>query len=736
MQTGSVSCEQFACGLAALLNDSVEERCALVFHALDMRGNVTRDEVIAMATIIQRTLIALVSADGVPAPAGLESLNQSLRKAVEDAFQQYDAPGSGSLTHVQLQSWLEATPDVFDILFPFSLGVEEDKKEEEAKMVPDFIPLSLASSQTTDSNATMDKPPSSDPSLLPPTLETLVPHAPATIKSPESPSFPGAHQHLVIPPDLDNVELNSVTPRGSVASVVPSEQEAFYSLTGGEVIREEVVLDMEGLGGREQATIETESPTPGTTEEPPFLSLAPPPSGGGANANPGDEIASVVRINMESPAAVTVAHENVRTAPQDIVMATEDSHVPHVPIDPSSGLASVPMDAQANCVTHPSSEDDPTGNSVSGMVDSRLPDACALEGDDTCPLGGSDHVHAGVPMGEVGLTGPLPFPGVVPAGTFGEEGATMAGFSVVGHHTVEGMPSPEGYVVPSSQRGVPSSIEDGVPSPTQGRVPSPTQGGVPSPTQGGVPSPTQGGVSSPIDDVPSPIQGGVPSPEDAVFGHTISLPLNSEGSDPRPSIVTIPATPTITSSTSDPVIPTEGSTNGGRSQQGGQEGGGDRVERRYSFHFQNDSQGTDVNKTHKRVRSMSQPSMMHPDYVADRTKEAIVTAWLPNPVVQGVLANRSSLSNNPITCPGLVARTVEVQRFGVHCGYLCLHICVRHAEYLCCSANLPVRVQCTCTHVHIYVYICVMQGSAIYMYMCSVSFVAHTYTCVTLHKYM
>ena len=158
------------------------------------------------------------------------------------------------------------------------------------------------------------------------------------------------------------------------------------------------------------------------------------------------------------------------------------------------------------------------------------------------------------------------------------------------------------------------------PSPTQGGVVSPIQGQVPSPIQGGMPSPTQGGV-------PSPTQRRVPSPEDGVFIHPTSLPLNTERSDAHPSIETILPTPTITSTTSDPSVPSEGSF-GGKPQEGG---------------------GDNVNKTHKRVRSMSQPSMLHQDYVADCTKEAIVTAWLPSPLVQDVLSNRSSLSHRSTT---------------------------------------------------------------------------------------
>ena len=740
-QTDSVSCEQFACGLAALLNDSVEERCGLVFHALDVRGNVTRDEVIAMATTIQRTLVAIVSADGVPAPEGSEALNQSLRKAVEDAFEQYDTSGSGSLTLPQLQTWLERTPHMFDILFPFELALEG---EEEVEKVPEPIV----------SPSTTSHGPGSDPLSGGPTsplvgtslgTSTVLPRTPGSFDAGTGADMSPVTSHEV-PADLDNVELSTTLPND--LDSVPGEEDVFYSMSQvpADVRKESVVLDMEG-GRGEGGAPGMQSPvvaipeamhaaTGGVEEEP---SLTPPPSGGNGWAG-------AVKIDMETVVALKMAdamhHPTWEGGAAKGWGSGQEAETRH----PGEFMA-IPMDTQGDCSVPPLSDHLPrAGLHTEGVVPSATthPGSGSIEGD-VCPVHVGLH---GLTVDTEGLAAQAPPPSctsescLIPENSrlvpLGGEVASLDGtlgtcppVEEVAHHEGVVVPSPPAGGVPSPiqgvlshVQGVPSPVHEGVPSLVQNGVPSPVQG-VPSPVQNGVPSLVQEGVPSPIQGVPSPVQEGVPSPvHEGVPSPVQGVSSYPEGevvpspslgvasnhapypvphNDPFPSVETTPPTPT-------PTTTTAGSSTEGRLP--GVQDGADKVERRYSFHFQNDTSVSDVNKTHKRVRSMSQPSMLYPEHVPDRTKEAVVTAWLPDPWVQGVLTDRSSYSSQPITCPGLVAKTLEVQ---------C--VCDRHVHIQCITCTFMIKVMIFIHVCGVYmcvwcVHVCVLCTCVCGVYMC------------------
>ena len=662
-----MSCEQFACALAALLNDSVEERCGLVFHALDVHGNVTRDEVTAMAITIQRTLSAIVSADGIStASEDPQALSQSLRKSVEDAFQQYDTSGSGSLSLLELQSWLEGTPDVFDILFPYPSTLEEEVK------VPEPLPSSPPSSEPFGSAAG-----SSVSSIM------VGPASPL-----HGPSLPGASTssemgqstptHHEIPQDLDNVELSSVIPTPSTsasveevfqpgvaleevgvtsaplekvfkcgvtsaplvevfqpaATSIPLEEVGVTSapfmevfqpgVATSDVLKESVVLNMEGLG---RVSVEDETSTVsipgvthaagGTLEEPP--TQAPPlhtgvgpevmPSGGSGGWS------NAVQIDMESLVALKTAPIVSRQAEGEDVASGGwgggwdlrgggggGGYAPHEPPSSSSSGAftSIVMDTHGGQAGQPSSS----------AADSALAPSVDAVGRGTG--GGEEELEArALPLGHTS-SGPYPLPAGSPFVPLEGGEAPTHSHGASSDPAVGGVANHGAGVVPSQAEGAPGDV-GGVPSPVVGRVPSHIEG---------VPSPSEGGTSN---QTPSPTQ-------------------HVEGGNPDLSIMTTPATPTVTSSTSGPPAGNEG---------------GEKAERRYSFHFQNEPQPPDVNRTHKRVRSMSQPSMMHSEHVPDRTKEAMLTAWLPDPSVQRVLDEKST--SQPITCPGLVAKTLEVR---------------------------------------------------------------------------
>ncbi|XP_065183713.1 trafficking protein particle complex subunit 12-like isoform X1 [Sycon ciliatum] len=117
-KNGVVSFEEFARGLAVCLHGTTSDKCELLFNMFNLAGDegVSRDELQFMLHATLESALTIVKALSPRANAVLEgeTLSETVKRTVDEAFTTCDLTGNGKLLSNEFEMWMRRKPELLE----------------------------------------------------------------------------------------------------------------------------------------------------------------------------------------------------------------------------------------------------------------------------------------------------------------------------------------------------------------------------------------------------------------------------------------------------------------------------------------------------------------------------------------------------------------------------------------------------------------------------------------------